>query len=73
MNPLTGLLEKKSSVEFILSEEVIADLNKIKLVAVEARFDTPNYQSGLNEQQSIPYGAFLAVKLNVKLNGTIVY
>ena len=73
MNPLTGLLEKKSSVEFILPEEVIADLNNIKLVAVEARFDTPNYQSGLNEQQSIPYGAFLAVKLNVKLNGTIVY
>jgi hypothetical protein len=27
----------------------------------------------LNESQAIPYGAFLAVKLNVKLNGTIIY
>ena len=48
------------------------DLDKIKFVSIEARFDTPN-TTGSNEQQSIPYGAFLAVKMNVKLNGTIIY
>jgi hypothetical protein len=73
LNPLNGLKEKKSQVEFLLPSELVSDLNRIKFVAVEARFDTPNPISGLNESQTIPYGAFLAVKLNVKLNGTIVY
>jgi hypothetical protein len=72
-NSQNGLFEKKSSVDFILPTELITDLDKIKIVAVEARFDTPNAITGTNEQQSIPYGAFLAVKLNVKLNGTIIY
>jgi hypothetical protein len=66
-------MEKKSSVEFNLPAELVSDLSKIKFVAVEARFDTPNSQTGLNEQQTIPYGAFLVIKLNVKLNGTIIY
>lgn len=72
-NAQSGLMEKKSTVDFILPSELIADFDKIKFVAVEARFDTPNAITGTNEQQSIPYGAFLAVKLNVKLNGTIIY
>jgi hypothetical protein len=72
-NAQSGLFEKKSSVDFILPAPLIADLDKIKFVAIEARFDTPNATTGFNEQQSIPYGAFLAVKMNVKLNGTIVY
>jgi hypothetical protein len=71
-NPTSQLIEKKSSVEFILPKELIADLDKIKFVSIEARFDTPN-TTGSNQQQSIPYGAFLAVKMNVKLNGTIIY
>jgi hypothetical protein len=73
VNPQNGLMEKNSNLEFDLPEALISDLNKIKYVIVEARFDSPNYQTGLNEQQSIPYGAFLAVKLNIKLNGTIIY
>jgi hypothetical protein len=73
INPISGLMEKKSSVEFNLPAELVSDLSKIKFVAVEARFDTPNSQTGLNEQQTIPYGAFLVIKLNVKLNGTIIY
>jgi hypothetical protein len=72
-NAQSGLFEKKSSIDFILPAPLIADLDKIKFVAIEARFDTPNATTGFNEQQSIPYGAFLAVKMNVKLNGTIVY
>ncbi|MFY7669145.1 MAG: hypothetical protein ACOVQG_10395 [Crocinitomicaceae bacterium] len=73
MNPQNGLFEKKSSVQFVLPETLVSDLSKIKFVLVEARFDTPNYQTGINEQQSIPFGAYLAVKLNIKLNGTIIY
>lgn len=72
-NPSNGLKEKKSQVEFLLPSELVSDINKIKFVVVEARFDTPNPLTGFNESQTIPYGAFLAVKLNVKLNGTIVY
>jgi hypothetical protein len=73
LNPLNGLKEKKSQVEFLLPTELVNDLNEIKFVVVEARFDTPNPINGSNESQVIPYGAFLAVKMNVKLNGTIVY
>jgi hypothetical protein len=73
VNPLNGLMEKKSSVDFILPSELVSNLSKIKFVVVEARFDSPNSVSGVNEPQPIPYGAFLAVKLNLKLNGTIIY
>ena len=73
LNPASGLKEKKSQVEFILPTDLVNDLNKIKYVVVEGRFDTPTPSTGINEIQTIPFGAFLAVKLNVKLNGTIVY
>ena len=49
------------------------ELNKIKKIVVQAKFDTPNPLTGWNEAQSIPFGAFLAVKLRLKLNAEIVY
>jgi hypothetical protein len=67
-----GLYKKKSKVDFVLSDAILKDINKIKKVMVEARFDTPNSSTGLSEMQSIPLGAFLAVKLNVKLNTKII-
>lgn len=67
-----GLYKKKSDVDFVLSDAILNDINKIKKVMVEARFDTPNPSTGLSEMQSIPLGAFLAVKLNVKLNTKII-
>jgi len=67
-----GLYKKKSKVDFVLTDAALKDINKIKKVMVEARFDTPNPVSGLSEMQSIPLGAFLAVKLNVKLNTKII-
>ena len=73
LNPQSGLTEKKSSVEFVLPAALVFDLDKIRLIAVEARFDSPNTQTGMNEQQNIPFGAFLAIKLHLKLNGTLVY
>lgn len=72
MDASDGLFKKKSKVEFILNEAVLKDINKIKKVMVEASFNTPNPTSGLSEMQSIPLGAFLAVKLNVKLNTKII-
>ena len=67
-----GLYKKNTTVDFVLSEAILNDINKIKKVLVEARFDTPNPSSGLSEIQSIPFGAFLAVKLNAKLNTKII-
>ncbi len=67
-----GLYKKNSTVDFVLTDEILKDINKIKKVMVEARFDTPNPNTGLSEMQSIPLGAFLAVKLNVKLNTKII-
>ena len=67
-----GLYKKKSDVLFVLTDTILKDINKIKKVMVEARFDTPNPSTGLSEMQSIPLGAFLAVKLNVKLNTKII-
>ena len=52
--------------------EVASD-DKIKKIVVQAKFDTPNPLSGQNEVQSIPFGAFLAVKLKLKLNTKMVY
>ena len=67
-----GLYKKNSTVEFVLTDAILKDINKIKKVMVEARFDTPNPSTGLSEMQSIPLGAFLAVKLNAKLNTKII-
>lgn len=67
-----GLYKKKSDVDFVLSDAILKDINKIKKVVVEVRFDTPNPNTGLSEMQSIPLGAFLAVKLNAKLNTKII-
>ncbi|NBR14684.1 MAG: hypothetical protein EBQ94_06985 [Flavobacteriales bacterium] len=69
---IDGLYKKKSKVDFILNEAALKDINKIKKVMVEASFNTPNPSNGINELQSIPLGAFLAVKLNVKLNTKII-
>ncbi|MBU3660988.1 MAG: hypothetical protein FGM14_14020 [Flavobacteriales bacterium] len=67
-----GLYKKNSNLDFVLTDAVLKDINKIKKVIVEARFDTPNPSTGLSEMQSIPLGAFLAVKLNAKLNTKII-
>jgi hypothetical protein len=67
-----GLYKKNSTVDFVLTDAILKDINKIKKVMVEARFDTPNPSTGLSEMQSIPLGAFLAVKLNAKLNTKII-
>ena len=73
LNSQLGLFEKSSLLEFILTEDIVKNLDKIKKIIVQAKFDTPSPTSGINEVQSIPFGAFLAVKLRLKLNAEIVY
>ena len=73
LNTQSGLFEKTSLLEFVLTEDIVKNLDKIKKVIVQAKFDTPSPSSGINEVQSIPFGAFLAVKLRLKLNAEIVY
>jgi hypothetical protein len=48
------------------------DLSKIKKVIVETEFNTPVPNNSNNQPQSIPFGAFLAVNLKLKLNTKIV-
>ena len=73
LNTQSGLFEKSSSLDFVLSEDIVKNLDNIKKIVVQAKFDTPSPSSGINEVQSIPFGAFLAVKLRLKLNTEIIY
>ena len=73
LNTQSGLFEKSSLLEFVLTEDIVKNLDNIKKIIVQAKFDTPSPSSGINEVQSIPFGAFLAVKLRLKLNAEIVY
>lgn len=73
LNTQSGLFEKSSLLDLVLTEDIVENLDKIKKIVVQAKFDTPNPLTGWNEAQSIPFGAFLAVKLRLKLNAEIVY
>ncbi len=73
LNTQSGLFEKSSLLDFVLTEDIVKNLDNIKKIVLQAKFDTPNPLTGWNEAQSIPFGAFLAVKLRLKLNAEIVY
>jgi len=73
MDPISGLMKMDSEVKFLLTDAIISDLDLIKKVAVETVFNTPNPSTSLNEQMTIPAGAFLAVKLKAQLNIKAVY
>lgn len=66
VDPKDGMLKTNSEVNFVLPENVLDDLANVKNIAVEATFNTPNPATSLNEQQAIPVGAFIAVKLKTK-------
>jgi hypothetical protein len=68
VDPIDGLLKKESKVMFELDESIVNDLSQVKKIAVQAVFNTPNESGTSVEPVSIPIGAFLAVKLNVKFN-----
>lgn len=55
-----------SEIHFVLPEEAVAVVNNVKKIIVESKFNSPNSVSNLNEQVSIPVGAFLGVKVKTK-------
>lgn len=66
-----GLVVSSSEVIFSLPESLVSKLNDKTKVVVNAVFNTPD-ANGINTQQSIPFGAFLAVKLKARLNVNVV-
>jgi hypothetical protein len=73
VDPVDGLKKEDSEIQFVLTKAVLTDLNKIKKVAVQATFNTPDPANGNTVQVAIPAGAFLAVKLKAKLNIKAIY
>jgi hypothetical protein len=69
----SGLWKNKSELEFLFTESLIKDLAKIRRVIVQTEFNTPDPATSINQQQSIPVGAFLAVKLKARFNLKVVY
>ncbi|MFK7785378.1 MAG: hypothetical protein AB8B56_09690 [Crocinitomicaceae bacterium] len=66
MDPSTGLTIMDSDVKWVLSSEVVDDLENIKYIIVQSEFNTPNPNTSTNEQFQIPAGAFLGVKLRTR-------
>jgi len=56
-----------SEIHFLLGENVLENINDVRMVAIEATFATENPTTNINEPMSIPVGAFLAFKLKAKL------
>lgn len=71
-DPKDGLMKKKSTVNFVIDENIAKNISAVKKVIVETVFNTPNSTSGLSESQTIPNGAFLSVLLKLKLNAKII-
>lgn len=61
-----GIQFKTSEIEFPFSEDVVANLDAIKFVAVQSEFDTPDPATQANQMVAIPAGAYLGVKLKAK-------
>lgn len=70
-DPIDGLLKKKSKIHIVLPPNVVADLQDLNEVAVEATFATTDPATGLATQQSIQAQAFLALQLQLQLQTQI--
>jgi hypothetical protein len=66
MDASTGLKIMDSEIKWVLSTEVLDDLENIKYIIVQSEFNTPNPSTAINEQYQIPAGAFLGVKLRTR-------
>jgi hypothetical protein len=73
IDPADGLKKMNSEIQFILTENMINDLDKIKHVSLRAAFNSPDPLSATNQPASIPAGAFLAVKIKAKFNFEAIY
>jgi hypothetical protein len=72
IDPIDGLKKQPSHIEFLIEKEALSDLAMIKKIIVEARFDSPNSSTGLNEPKQVQAKAFLSFKLRMKLNTKVI-
>lgn len=63
VDPTIGINTKDSQVKFLLSEEVVNNINSVKKIVVIAELNTTNPATLMNEQMDIPVGAFLKLLL----------
>ena len=66
LQAMTNLMVANSDVKFVLNEAALLDINDVKSIIVESEFNSMNPITSLNEQMSIPVGAFLGVKLRTR-------
>lgn len=55
-----------SEIHFVFPEGLVEVIDDVRKIVVETSFNTPNATTNVNEQVSIPYGAFLGIKLKSK-------
>ncbi len=72
IDPIDGLKKQPSHIEFVVDEDIVADLPTLKKIIVEARFDSPNPSTGVSEPKQVQAKAFLSFKLRMKLKTSMV-
>lgn len=65
-NAVLDLFHAESTVEFLLNEQGINELNEMERVIVHVRMNTLDPASGNSQQMMIPVGAYLGVKLRAE-------
>jgi hypothetical protein len=71
IDPLDGLLKKKSKIKIVLPPGLVADLQNLNEVVVAATFATTDPSTGLAIQQQVQANAFLALQLQLQLQTQI--
>ena len=66
LDAATGLKIMNSDIKWVLTSEIVDDLEQIKYIVVQANFNTPNPTTAVNEQYQIPAGAFIGVRLRTR-------
>ena len=67
IDPLDGLLKKKSKINIVLPSSLVADLQELNEVVVSATFSTTDPNTGMSIMQSIQANAFLALQMQLQL------
>lgn len=68
-----GVLVKNSTIDFQITPILLEKLNEVSQIKIEAILDTPDANNTNNIMVSVPYNAFIKVKLKAHLNTRIIY
>lgn len=72
IDPQDGLKKQDSHIEFVMEKDMVKDLDVLTKMIVEARFDSPNPSTGINEPKQVKAHAFLSFKVRMKLNTKMI-